>query len=146
MEHQCLAKHRQLWRTELILPMMANKQVLHQRLVVRRKALDAIHSFRHLLEPQNDMTQQLTVVGVMNRTFIAKLVQLTDIVQSRACKQKIEIQFKIVLSSQSAQIAQADNMLEQAAHKSMVHHFCRRGALQPRKYRGVLNYSGDQTA
>src|SRR5437879_8304004 len=37
-------------------------------------------------------------------------------------------------------------MLEQAAQESMVHHFRRRGALQARRYCGVLNNSADKAA
>ena len=75
----------------------------------------------------------------MNRAFVAKLIQLADIVQNRPRKQKIEIEIAIVLSSQTAQIAQTHNMLEQAAQKSMVHDFRGRGALQARGYGRILN-------
>src|SRR5689334_22258812 len=92
------------------------------------------------------MPQQLSLIGVMNGSLIAQFIELADIVENRSRQQEIEIQFGIVLRGQAAEITQTDDVLEQTADKSMVHHFCRRRALQPRRYRRVFNHARSKAA
>src|SRR5712692_2488875 len=87
VKHQGFAEHGKLGRTKFVLPVMADEHVLNQRLQVPGKSRNRIHFFRDLLVLDQDVPEQLALVGVAEGPLIAQLLQFSEVVQDRARQQ-----------------------------------------------------------
>ena len=83
MKHEGFGKHGQLGRAELVLPVMADDQMLKQRLHLIRKARDLRNLSLQHFEFDNHVPQQLSARAVRERSRIRELVDLANVVQER---------------------------------------------------------------
>ncbi len=88
------------------------------------------------------MAEELAFDGVADGALVAKFVELTDVVQNRGRQQQINVELRVVDSDLPREAAQADDVLEQAAEISVVHHFRRGSAFVFRGDGGVRNDGG----
>jgi len=84
-------------------------------------ALETGFEFHH------DVAEELAFDGVADGALVAKFVELTDVVQKSRPSAANQRRAPVVDSDLPREAAQADDVLEQAAEISVVHHF-RRGA------------------
>src|SRR5579862_729128 len=120
MEQQRFRKHRQLRRAEFILTVMADDQVLDQRLQLRRKIWLGRKLLLQHLQLYDHVAQKLATCGVSKRTMVTKFVNLADVVQERAGQQQVTIDLRVISSDQIAGPKQRHDMIEQSANVSMM--------------------------
>src|SRR6266403_4408260 len=126
VEGHGFADHGELWRAKFVLAVMADEEMLDDGFQVGRETLDGVHGFGDSFEFHHDVAEELAFDGVADGALVAKFVELADVVQNRGRQQQINVELRVVGSDLPREAAQADDVLEQAAEISVVHHF-RRG-------------------
>ena len=102
MQHERLGKHGQLGRAEIVLAVVADDEVLDQRLEFIGKARQLRELGLQHFQFDDHVAQQLALGRVRKRAVVGQLVNLADVVQERAGEKKIAIDLGIVLAHQIA--------------------------------------------
>ena len=127
MQHQGFGKHGQLGRAELVLPVMADDQVLDRDFQI-------VGEIRHLrklavqhLQLDHHVPEQLALGGVAERACIGEFANLADVVQERSGQQQVPVHQRIIARHQVADAAERNHVFEQAADECVVQGFRRWG-------------------
>src|SRR5947209_7432908 len=96
MEDQRFANHWKLGRAEFVFAVMADEQMLHDSLELRRKAFNLVDRTRNRFEFHDDVTEQLARRGVADGALVAEFFEFADIVQNRSGEKQIEVELRIV--------------------------------------------------
>src|SRR6266581_438 len=144
VEDKGFADHGELRRAELVLPVMADQKMLHDRFQVRGKTLDGVHGFRNGFEFHHDVAEELAFNGVGDGAVVAKLIEFADVVENCRGQQQIDVKLRIMRGDLLREAAQSDDVLDQAAKIGVVHHFSCRSTFVPRRDCRVADDSGDE--
>src|SRR5260221_980540 len=82
MKDERFPNHLQLCRNEFVLAVMTDQKMLHDGFQRWRKALDFVYRVRDGFDFHDDVAKQLPFAGVPDGAFVAKLVELSDVVQN----------------------------------------------------------------
>src|SRR5215831_1876800 len=116
MEHQGLGKHRQFWRSEFVLPMMADDQMLHQSLEFAGEVRQLLQFRLQHFELDNHVPQQLTACGVGKRAIVGQLVDLAYDVEEGPGEQQVAINLGVIAANQVTGPEQRNDVIEEAAN------------------------------
>src|SRR5882757_9846158 len=77
----------------------------------------------------HDVAEELPWRGVADGALIAKLFELTDVVEDRGGEQQVDIKLRILRGNAAGHAAERDNVFKQATQISVMHYFGGGGAL-----------------
>ena len=120
MQHQRFGKHGQLGRSEFVLAVMADDQVLDQGLELVGKVREQGEFRLQHLQLDDHVAEQLAAGGVGKRALVGEFVNLADVVQERAGQQQVAIDLRIVAAHQIAGAEQRNDVIEQAANEGVM--------------------------
>ncbi len=66
---------------------MRNEHVLHQSFQCGRKSFDGVHLFRDQFVFDQDVAEELALIGITQRALVTEFLQLSDIVEDGARQQ-----------------------------------------------------------
>src|SRR5579872_6708889 len=124
MEHQRLGEHGQFRRTEIVLSVMADDEVLDQCLQLIGEIGQACQLGLQHFQLNDHVPEQLSFSRIRKSAMVSKLVNLADVVQECSRQQQISIDVRIVATHQVAGAAERDHVIEQAADVGVVQSLC----------------------
>ena len=123
VQHERLGKHGQLGRTEIVLAVMADDEVLDQSLEFVGKSGKLRELGLQHFEFDDHVAEQLALSGVGKRTVVGEFVNLADVVQERAGEKQVAIDLRIVAAHQITGAEKRDDVIEQSADVGVVQSF-----------------------
>src|SRR5208283_3868823 len=120
VQHERLGKHRQLGRSKIVLPVMADNQMFEQSLQLRRKVRQVCDFSLQHLQFDDHVPQQLAARGIGKRAIVSQFLNLADVMQKRSRQQQVAIDLRIILADQIAGAEQRHHVIEQPADVGMM--------------------------
>jgi hypothetical protein len=87
MEDEGFANHGEFRGAEFVFTVVTDEDVLDDGFQFGRKAGNGVHGFVDVVEFHDDMAEELTFGGVADGTFIAKFIELTNVVEQSGDKE-----------------------------------------------------------
>src|SRR5260370_23472902 len=144
VENKGFANHGEVRRAKFVFAVVRDEDVLDDGFEFGGKASHGIHGLGDGVEFHDDVAEELTLGGVADRAFVAKFIELADVVEQGGDQKKIDIELGIVRGDLFGQATQADHMLEQAAEIGVMHDFGGRRALEADNKLRIAEDSGRQ--
>jgi len=111
VEDKSFADHRELGRSELVLAVMTNEQMLNDGLETRGEILDGVHGASDGSDFQHDMAKELSFIGVPDGALVTELVEFADVVKNGGREKQVAVELVIMCGDQLGHAAQTDHVL-----------------------------------
>src|SRR3989338_8182653 len=130
VQDHSLERLRHPGRAEFERAVMAYDHVFHQDGEFFGKVRNGLDLFPDQLDLHDQVTQELSPIGVFHRPLKRKLIDLANVVEESACEQEIDVDSTVILHHLQDQLEERQGVLEETAQVGMVDCFSRRRALE----------------
>src|SRR5579872_2055615 len=120
MKHERFREHWKFWRSELVLAVMADDQVLNQSLQLVGETGYLRELCLQHLQLNDHVPEQLPARGVCKRAVVRELIDLADVVQEYSRQQQVAVDLRIISAQQVTRLEQRNHVIKQAPDVSVM--------------------------